>query len=71
MKKIVFHYPSFFLFSICLTVFLFGVYLENRIVLIYADASPIRIIPNREIDSNQWQSDNPILEEFKFEFKCF
>jgi hypothetical protein len=45
MKKFPTHIPSFLLIAISIVYLFYGVYLENRIILIHAEASPYKIHP--------------------------
>ena len=77
LKKILPHIPSFLLIAISLVSVSYGVYLENRIILIHAEASPYKIHPNDTggIDiSNDWHMNTdlhcPWMKEFKTELLC-
>jgi hypothetical protein len=63
MKKFPTHIPSFLLIAISIVSLFYGVYLENRIILIHAEASPYKIHPDDA--GGLYFSNNTI------DFKCF
>ena len=77
MKINLIHIPSFLLLAISLVCVSYGIYLEQRIILIHAEASPYKIHPDDAggIDiSNDWHMNTdlhcPWMKEFKTELLC-